>query len=98
MTEPVDFRQALNRAIRGTLDPNPAPPPSALSARKVVVKVWASCCELTDGTGENHCTHPSYTYPPVPRLRRWKWKVRSWWSDLRMQLGSWIAGTNLEDE
>ena len=56
-----------------------------------------SCCVLTDATGENHCDHEPYVYPKPPIHRRVKWWVQSRWSSTRMRLGSWIAGTNLDE-
>lgn len=68
-----------------------------LEVKKLTAYQNVSCCVLTDATGENHCKHPPYVAPPVPLLRRLRYRLRGWWSGLRMRLGSFIAGADLSE-
>jgi hypothetical protein len=66
-----------------------------VTARKLSAWVPTTCCAMTDATGENHCNH---TPPPRPPWhRRTRWAISSWWSRLRLRLGSWIAGVDLDE-
>lgn len=70
---------------------------AALTAvNKLSTYMPVSCCVMTDTTGVNHCEHPPP--PPVPRLTRLRWRLRDRWSTFRMQLGSRVAGVDLDRE
>lgn len=62
--------------------------------KKLSAYVPVSCCVLTDSTGENHCTHPPRVIEPLPL----SWRLRNRWTDLRLALAKWIAGSQWPDE
>jgi hypothetical protein len=71
-------------------------PDPEIAVRKLRAFMHVTCCEMTDSTGVNHCEHPP---PPRPPLhRRLHWRISSWWAGLRMRVGSWIAGVDLDRE
>lgn len=74
---------------------SPASDEFALEVRKLTAFMPVSCCVITDATGKNHCEHPPP--PPLPWHTRARWRLRSWWSGLRMRVGSWVAGVDLDD-
>lgn len=74
-----------------TGEPNPE-----IAVRKLRTFMAVSCCEMTDASGVNHCEHEPAPRPPLHH--RLRWRVRSWWSGLRMRVGSWIAGVDLDRE
>lgn len=78
---------------RLVVDTTPITSPGGV--KKMTALMPVSCCALTDATGENHCDHPAPL--PPPRLTRLRWRISSWWSSLRMKVGSWVAGVDLED-
>lgn len=79
-----------------------SPPPEIIVSPEVELKVrqfraWmpTTCCAITAATGENHCDHSA---PPRPSWhRRLRWRLQSKWSALRMRLGSWVAGVDLDE-
>lgn len=66
-----------------------------LTVHKLAAYLPVSCCQMTDSTGVNHCEHPPPPRPPW--RRRLRWAVSARWGALRMRLGSWLAGVDLDD-
>lgn len=73
-----------------------AQPP--LTVHKMTAYIPVSCCLLTDTTGVSHCQHPPTPRPVIPWRRRARWWLSGHWSALRMRVGSWIAGVDLEED
>jgi hypothetical protein len=69
-----------------------------LTVTKATAYVPVSCCQLTDATGENHCTHEPYVPTPRPRApwyRRLRWWLRGKRQQLGRRVGSWLVGERL---
>jgi hypothetical protein len=104
MTEPSGFKAEMDRVLaeamhewtmNGNLYLEPTEDGLPI-VRKASYYMPVSCCQLTDSTGVNHCEHPPP--PPVPWRRRLRWRISDRWWALRLRLGSWVAGRDLDEE
>lgn len=100
MSDSKSFRERMDELLRDGLPDAPDHAFTAAYIERAAIAIqkaqgWipVSCCLMTDATGENHCDHPAP--PPPPWRLRAKWRIQSWWSSLRMRVGSWVAGVDL---
>lgn len=93
------FQRLLKQDLLTDLGRDRAADPTLphLTVVKYGSTLHVSCCEMTDATGENHCTHEPYAYIPPKRTRRAR--LRAWWANLRLhvggRIGTWLAGERL---
>jgi hypothetical protein len=104
MTEPSGFKAEMDRVLaealyelnmNGNLHLEPTEGGLPI-VHKASTYMPVSCCQMTDSTGVNHCKHPPP--PPIPWRTRLRWRIRSRWDGLRLRLGSWVAGRDLDEE